>query len=223
MNDEHGLSERQMFGGLCFLAYGNMCFGIIGTEIMVRVGPDAHDAALSAPNAREMDFTGRSMRGMVYVDEAGISEEHTRCMAATSPALRPVTSSKTLTLTTVTQTNACGRCSNGQRPQVATRCSFPHSSAPGPTGSRGSGSLYWLAETDQNKAALRSLFELRDIPNQRPGRPPHRPNRPRGDAANRWIKTTPGKAGSHTLGKAIRVCGKQKLSCRARFSPGPCS
>ena len=75
MNDEHGLSERQMFGGLCFLAYGNMCFGIIGTEIMVRVGPDAHDAALSAPNAREMDFTGRSMRGMVYVDEAGISED----------------------------------------------------------------------------------------------------------------------------------------------------
>ena len=56
---------------------------------------------------------------------------------------------------------------------------------------RGSGSLYWLAETDQNKAALRSLFELRDIPNQRPGRPPHRPNRC--DAANRWIKTRPGE------------------------------
>ena len=50
-----------------------------------------------------------------------------------------------------------------------------------------------FARSSLNKAALRSLFELRDIPNQRPGRPPHRPNRPRGVAANRWIKTSPGE------------------------------
>ena len=73
--DGPGLSERKMFGGLCFLHEGNMCFGIVGSELMVRVGPDAYESSLSRPHAREMDFTGRSMRGMVYVAEAGIQED----------------------------------------------------------------------------------------------------------------------------------------------------
>jgi hypothetical protein len=64
-----------MFGGLCFMVGGNMCFGVLGDEIMVRVGPDAYLEALGLPHAREMDFTGRSMRGMVYVDPDGISED----------------------------------------------------------------------------------------------------------------------------------------------------
>ena len=65
---EPSMSERKMFGGLCFMSSGHMCFGILGDEIMVRVGPDAYGAALKLPHAREMDFTGRSMKGMVYVD-----------------------------------------------------------------------------------------------------------------------------------------------------------
>jgi TfoX N-terminal domain len=69
------ISERKMFGGLCFMSGGNMCFGVLGDEIMVRVGPDAHSEALQIPHAREMDFTGRSMRGMVYVDPDGVSED----------------------------------------------------------------------------------------------------------------------------------------------------
>ncbi len=68
-------SERKMFGGLCFMLRGNMSFGIVGSELMVRVGPDAYPQALAAPHAREMNFTGRSMRGMVFVSEAGISED----------------------------------------------------------------------------------------------------------------------------------------------------
>lgn len=67
--------ERKMFGGLCFLARGNMCFGIVGSELMVRVGPAAYDAALALPHAREMDFTGHSMRGMVYVSVDGVAED----------------------------------------------------------------------------------------------------------------------------------------------------
>jgi hypothetical protein len=70
-----GLSERKMFGGLCFLLRGNMSFGVVGSELMVRVGPDAYTQALGLPHAREMDFTGRSMRGMVFVSENGISED----------------------------------------------------------------------------------------------------------------------------------------------------
>ena len=69
------LSERKMFGGLCFMIEGNMCFGIVGSELMVRVGLEAYDAALSQPHAREMDFTGRSMRGMVFVAEEGLSDD----------------------------------------------------------------------------------------------------------------------------------------------------
>ena len=70
-----GLSERKMCGGLCFLLSGNMCFGIVGSELMVRVGPDAYPETLTMRYAREMDFTGRSMRGMVFVSEDGISED----------------------------------------------------------------------------------------------------------------------------------------------------
>jgi TfoX/Sxy family transcriptional regulator of competence genes len=69
------MSERKMFGGLCFMSLGNMSFGVLGSEIMVRVGPDAYAAALQLPHAREMDFTGRSMRSMVYVDADGLSED----------------------------------------------------------------------------------------------------------------------------------------------------
>ena len=72
---EPGMTERKMFGGLCFLCNGNMCFGIVGDELMVRVGPDAHLEALGLPHAREMDFTGRSMRGMVYVGIDGFAED----------------------------------------------------------------------------------------------------------------------------------------------------
>ena len=64
-----------MFGGLCFMLQGNMSFGVVGSELMVRVGPDSYAEALALPHAREMDFTGRSMRGMVFVSERGISQD----------------------------------------------------------------------------------------------------------------------------------------------------
>jgi TfoX/Sxy family transcriptional regulator of competence genes len=67
------LSERKMFGGLCFVVSGNMCLGIVGDDLLVRVGPDAYPEALAHPFAREMDFTGRSMKGFVYVAPAGLS------------------------------------------------------------------------------------------------------------------------------------------------------
>lgn len=66
------VTERKMFGGLAFMVAGNMCCGVVGEELMVRVGPEAWEAALAAPHTREMDFTGRSMRGMVYVAPAGL-------------------------------------------------------------------------------------------------------------------------------------------------------
>ncbi|MCW2643668.1 MAG: hypothetical protein JWP76_5974 [Dactylosporangium sp.] len=65
--DAFGVSEKKMFGGLVFLLYGNMTVGVIGDDLMVRVGPDNTDAALTRPGARAFDFTGRAMRGWVFV------------------------------------------------------------------------------------------------------------------------------------------------------------
>lgn len=69
-----GLTEKKMFGGLAFLVNGNMCAGIVGDELMVRVGPEVYAAALARPYAREMDFTGRPLRGFVYVAPAGFRD-----------------------------------------------------------------------------------------------------------------------------------------------------
>lgn len=60
-----------MFGGLCFTVAGHMCCGVTGSDLMVRVGPDQHVAALARPHARPMDFTGRPLRGYVFVGPKG--------------------------------------------------------------------------------------------------------------------------------------------------------
>ena len=66
-----GLSEKKLFGGIAFMLRGNMCCGIVRHDLMVRVGPERHEEALAQPHARPMDFTGRPMRGMVYVTPEG--------------------------------------------------------------------------------------------------------------------------------------------------------
>lgn len=71
LSKRESVVERKMFGGLAFMLSGNMCCGVVGDDLMVRVGPDAYDKALSEPHARPMDFTGRPMKGMVYVGPAG--------------------------------------------------------------------------------------------------------------------------------------------------------
>lgn len=58
--------EKKMFGGLAFMVATNMACGITGPDLMVRVGPDGYAQAL-ARGAREMDVTGRTMRGFVVV------------------------------------------------------------------------------------------------------------------------------------------------------------
>lgn len=75
LSDRPDLSERKMFGGLCFMLGGNMCCGIVGDELMLRTGPDAYASALAGDHAREMDFTGRALKGMVYVGIDGLSED----------------------------------------------------------------------------------------------------------------------------------------------------
>jgi TfoX/Sxy family transcriptional regulator of competence genes len=70
-----GLSEKKMFGGLCFLINGHMCAGIVGSTLMVRIGPDGYAEALTQPHVRPMDFTGRPMTGMVFVDPPALATQ----------------------------------------------------------------------------------------------------------------------------------------------------
>ncbi len=67
-----GIEEKRMFGGLAFLHRGHMACGVVRKDLMVRVGPDAYEAALRRAGARPMDFTGRPLRGMVYVAGPGM-------------------------------------------------------------------------------------------------------------------------------------------------------
>lgn len=69
--------EKKMFGGLSFMVKGHMCCGVVGDELMVRVGPDGYEAALERPHARPMDFTGKPLKGFVYVAAQGFSTQST--------------------------------------------------------------------------------------------------------------------------------------------------
>ncbi len=68
-----GVSEKAMFGGLAFLLDGKMFCGVLGNELLARIGPDAHDSAMEKPHVRIMDFTGRPMRGYVFVGPEAIT------------------------------------------------------------------------------------------------------------------------------------------------------
>ena len=69
------VTERKMFGGIAFMFRGHMFVGIAKGMLMVRVGPAAYAESLQKPHVREMDFTGRPMRGYVYVDAPGIERD----------------------------------------------------------------------------------------------------------------------------------------------------
>jgi TfoX/Sxy family transcriptional regulator of competence genes len=64
------ITEKKMFGGVCFLLRGNMLCGTGKTDFMFRVGKDQDAEALSRKGARPMDITGRVMKGFVWVDPA---------------------------------------------------------------------------------------------------------------------------------------------------------
>ncbi len=68
-------SERKMFGGLCFLVNGRMCCGIVKSDLMLRLTPEIAAAALREPHTRPMDFTGKPMKSMIYVEAAGIDSD----------------------------------------------------------------------------------------------------------------------------------------------------
>jgi len=73
--DRHDVSEKRMFGGIAFMIRGHMSIGIVKDDLMVRVGPEAHDNLVRRPHARPMDFTGRPMKGFLYVASPGLEAD----------------------------------------------------------------------------------------------------------------------------------------------------
>ena len=67
----HDITERKMFGGLAFLCLGRMCCGIVGSDLMVRIPDDEFDAVMRSRYVRPMDFTGKPLKGFVYVSPPG--------------------------------------------------------------------------------------------------------------------------------------------------------
>jgi TfoX/Sxy family transcriptional regulator of competence genes len=70
-----GARDRQMFGGVCFTVQGNMACGIVGDDLIVRLGTAEATRALARPHVRPFDFTGRPLAGWVYVGKAGVAED----------------------------------------------------------------------------------------------------------------------------------------------------
>jgi TfoX N-terminal domain len=70
-----------MFGGIAFMVDGHMACGIVGHDLMVRLGKDDAAAGLEQPHTREMDFTGRPMTGMLFVEPAGLEDDALRTWA----------------------------------------------------------------------------------------------------------------------------------------------
>ena len=73
--DDPGMDEKRMFGGIAFMINGNMSVGVVKDNLMVRVGPDGYSQALAEPGAREMDFTGKPLKGFVYVDASVLDSD----------------------------------------------------------------------------------------------------------------------------------------------------
>ena len=68
-------TEKKMMGGLCYMVDDKMCMGITGDKLMARVGPEYYDEAISRDGCQEMNFTGRALKGFVYIDPEAIEDE----------------------------------------------------------------------------------------------------------------------------------------------------
>jgi TfoX/Sxy family transcriptional regulator of competence genes len=68
-------SEKKMFGELTFMVNNHMCCGVLGKDLVIRTGQEEFEEALARPHARPMDFTGRAMKGFVYVAPPGYKSD----------------------------------------------------------------------------------------------------------------------------------------------------
>jgi TfoX/Sxy family transcriptional regulator of competence genes len=67
--------EKNMFGGVCFMVDGKMCLGVVKDEMMCRINPKMDEIVLEKTGCRRMDFTGKPMKGYVFISEEGMKSK----------------------------------------------------------------------------------------------------------------------------------------------------
>ncbi|MBI3304431.1 MAG: TfoX/Sxy family protein [Deltaproteobacteria bacterium] len=75
IKSQRSVTEKEMFGGIGFMVRGNVACGVIGNEMMVRVGPEGHESALKEPDVRPFDMTGKPSKGWVMVRSGGLKKD----------------------------------------------------------------------------------------------------------------------------------------------------
>jgi len=75
LGKRRGLTEKQMFGGVAFLLNGNMCCGVHGDEMIVRLDPEETEETLARPHTHLFDLTGRPMKGWILVKPKGLASD----------------------------------------------------------------------------------------------------------------------------------------------------
>jgi TfoX/Sxy family transcriptional regulator of competence genes len=71
LSAQRKVQEKKMMGGLTFMVNDKMCVGVLHDDLMARIDPDVYESALQKKGCRAMDFTGRPMKGFVFVGPAG--------------------------------------------------------------------------------------------------------------------------------------------------------
>ncbi len=67
--------EKKMFGGIAFMINDKMCVGVMKNELMLRVMDETFEQVLALKYAKPMNFTGRTMKGFILVDERGLTDD----------------------------------------------------------------------------------------------------------------------------------------------------
>ena len=67
------VEEKKRFGGLCFMVNDKMCVGVEQDRLMVRLDPEKYDEVIELEGCQPMDFTGKVMKGYVFVDKAALN------------------------------------------------------------------------------------------------------------------------------------------------------
>lgn len=76
LSNQEVVEEKKMMGGLTFMVNGKMCVGVNKKDLMVRLDPAVYDEVLTRKGCREMDITGRPMRGFVFVNKEGFKTKN---------------------------------------------------------------------------------------------------------------------------------------------------
>jgi len=69
------VEEKFMFGGVCFMVNGKMCIGVVKDEMMCRIDPKLDEIVLERNGCRRMDFTGKPMKGYVFISKEGMKSK----------------------------------------------------------------------------------------------------------------------------------------------------